>query len=541
MLKMLIVEDEKWEREGLVDFLDWRDLGAELVGLACDGFEGIDKAQVIRPDIIITDIKMPGMDGLKMSRTIRTFLPNVKIIILTGYDDFKLAKEAISISANAYILKPVEEAEMEEVFKKVVEECREDRKREQGEEKLRVLMDEAMLATRRELLTGVLKENASNEMIRQISNLDILPAEGKYAVITVRLSGLNEATGAGDMDELNTAGIDQDTFISDKADTDIQSTAILRQSVDTVFIILCRQEMSKDDLNRSAGLITDKIIEPRKCGMTAGVGAIANSISELHRSCRQARQALEYGLFWNREGIVMYTEMEELQQDNSAKVGEFLTRGNFYTKQIMHSIRAADSEKMSSLLEEMLLFLDSGRWASSSMISNYLCGLLNETSLLFYNPELSEIDEEAAGLPLLSLSDFTAMKEYVCGFFKEAIERVHARRNHKDEYVVKKVEQIILEKYMSDINIKMIAAEIYLSPNYLGSVFKKSTGMSVTDYLCQYRMEKAKELLQSPRSKISSVAEEVGIPNVSYFCSLFKDMFGIAPGEYREMILRNGK
>ena len=541
MLKMLIVEDEKWEREGLVDFLDWRDLGAELVGLACDGFEGIDKAQVIRPDIIITDIKMPGMDGLKMSRTIRTFLPNVKIIILTGYDDFKLAKEAISISANAYILKPVEEAEMEEVFKKVVEECREDRKREQGEEKLRVLMDEAMLATRRELLTGVLKENASNEMIRQISNLDILPAEGKYAVITVRLSGLNEATGVGDMDELNTAGIDQDTFISDKADTDIQSTAILRQSVDTVFIILCRQEMSKDDLNRSAGLITDKIIEPRKCGMTAGVGAIANSISELHRSCRQARQALEYGLFWNREGIVMYTEMEELQQDNSAKVGEFLTRGNFYTKQIMHSIRAADSEKMSSLLEEMLLFLDSGRWASSSMISNYLCGLLNETSLLFYNPELSEIDEEAAGLPLLSLSDFTAMKEYVCGFFKEAIERVHARRNHKDEYVVKKVEQIILEKYMSDINIKMIAAEIYLSPNYLGSVFKKSTGMSVTDYLCQYRMEKAKELLQSPRSKISSVAEEVGIPNVSYFCSLFKDMFGIAPGEYREMILRNGK
>ncbi len=539
MLKLLIVEDEKWEREGLIDFLDWKSLGAELAGLACDGFEGIDKARSIRPEIIITDIKMPGMDGLKMSSTIRTFLPNVKIIILTGYDDFKLAKEAISISANAYILKPVEEAEMEEVFRKVVEECRQDIRKEQEEEKLRELLDEAMHATRRELLSGVLKENASNEMIRQISSLDILPSTGKYAVIAARLSGLDEL-GAGDRGKLNSADIDLNTFMADEADTGTQAIAILHQSADTVFIILYRQQMNENDLSCLAGLIADKIIEQKKCRLTAGIGSIIDSIGEIHHSCQQAKEVLEYGLFWNRDGIVMYAEMEELQQDNAAKVGEFLTRGNFYTKQIMHSIRAADGEKMRCLLEEMFLFLNSGRWASHNIIANYLCGLLNETSLLFYNPDLSEIDEETAGLPLLSLSDFIAMKEYVCGFFKEVIERIHARRSFKDDYVVKKVEQIIFERYMSDINIKMIAAEIYLSPNYLGSIFKKSTGISVTDYLCQYRMEKAKELLRSPKSRISGVAEAVGIPNVSYFCSLFKDMFGIAPGEYREMILRDG-
>lgn len=539
MLKMLIVEDERWEREGLIDFLDWNSLGIELSGLACDGIEGIEKAQVIRPDIIITDIKMPGMDGLKMSRRIREFLPNTKIVILTGYDDFKLAKEAISINANAYILKPVEEDEMLDVLKKVVNECNIDIKRQEEEKKLKELLDESIVSARRDLLSVVLKENVTKETLQQIATLGILPYYNRFAVIAVGLcpqfkSDLPDKGGfiESDMDEV--------ALMLEEMSRGMNFATALYEPVGTITAIVGQSDMSANSLNNTAGSIVDSFREKRRCKAAAGIGVIVESISELHCSCRQAKEALDFSLFWGDRKIVAYTELENLQQDNASSVGEFLAEGNYFIKQLMHSVRATDDERINNLLGEMFLFINTRRWAGRDMIANFLYGLLNETSLLFYNPDLPEMEEGAAGAPLLSLSDFESIKEYVSVFFGKVLGRIKEKRNNKDEYIVKKVEQLIMERYKYDISIKTIAAEIYLSPNYLGSIFKKCTGKPLNDYLCQYRMEKAKELLQSPKYKVSRVAREVGIPNASYFCLLFKNMFGIAPGEYQEMIIRGG-
>jgi two-component system response regulator YesN len=204
----------------------------------------------------------------------------------------------------------------------------------------------------------------------------------------------------------------------------------------------------------------------------------------------------------------------------------------------MHALRSADRERLEELLEEMFRFIEDNKWAEKSMIVNLLYGLLNETSLLFYNTNLSELDEGTAGALLLSLPDYRSVRGYARSFFEKAISIIQDKKGNKEEYVVRKVEQIVMERFNSDISIKTIAAEIYLSPNYLGSIFKKSMGVPFNDYLCQYRMEKAKELLKSPKNKVSKVAAEVGIPNSSYFCQLFKEMFGIAPGEYQDRILR---
>ena len=127
MLKMIIIEDEKLEREGLVDFFDWNDMGVQIIGTACDGIEGMELAEHTKPDIIITDIKMPGMNGLDMSKKIKEILPETKIIILTGYGDFKFAKQAIGISVSAYILKPIEEEELISTVKSIVMECKKNK------------------------------------------------------------------------------------------------------------------------------------------------------------------------------------------------------------------------------------------------------------------------------------------------------------------------------------------------------------------------------------------------------------------------------
>jgi len=107
MYRLMIVEDEKWEREGLQDFLDWENLGIKVTGCASNGIEGKKLAEEIQPHIIITDIKMPLMDGIQMSREIRSFLPETYIIILSGYDEFDYAKQAFEFDATAYLLKPL--------------------------------------------------------------------------------------------------------------------------------------------------------------------------------------------------------------------------------------------------------------------------------------------------------------------------------------------------------------------------------------------------------------------------------------------------
>ncbi len=535
MLKMMIVEDERWEREGLVDFLDWNGLGIELSGLACDGFEGIEKAQTICPDIIITDIKMPGMDGLKMGLKIREFLPGVKIIILTGYDDFKLAREAISINATAYILKPVEEEEMLDVLKKVVNECNADIKRLEEGKTLKELLDASVIASRRVLLSDVLKGNATKETLQQISVLGILPLCGRVAVIAVRIH-LPDKAALHNSNRFFEA--DTEACLTENINGEMQFSAALYEEEGSIFIIAGQNDMTEEDLNNAARSVLEDLYVKKGCKAVAGIGAIVGSMNELHYSCRQAKDAMDFCLFWGDRETMAYTQLEYLQRDSVTSVGEFLARGNYFARQLMHSVRAADDERTNSLLEEMFLFIDTNRWADRNMISNFLFGLLNETSMLFYNPDLSEVDEGSAGAPLLSLSDIRSIREYIFGFFGKVLGRICEKINNKDEYIVKKIEQIIMERYKSDIGIKTIAAEIYLSPNYLGIIFKRCTGKSLSNYLCQYRMEKAKELLQSPKNKVSRVAREVGIPNASYFCSLFKEMYGIAPGEYQEMVIR---
>lgn len=561
MLKLLIVEDEKWEREGLMDFLDWESLGIDLSGAACDGFEGIDKARVLRPDIIITDIKMPGMDGLKMGQSIREFIPDVKIIILTGYDDFKLAREAINMNANAYILKPVEEEELLEILKKIADECVNDAKKKEEHRMLKELLDESFVASRRELLLGLLDDKASGDtaskdIAKQASSLGILPSTGIYSVIAVEVfqgdSARMAADPAGDADhtgKADTAGKAEHMGKTDLAvdlegaDAGLRSDLVkvginfataVTEDNRALFILAVQRDISSDVLRHAAGAISD-YYNKRGVSTITGIGAPVEGTAELYRTSRQAREALDFAYFWREEPAVDYSELAVLQQENAAKTGEFLAKGNDFTKQLMNALRAGDSEKIGCLLDELFRLVEKNKWLDKNIITNFLYGLLNETSLLFRAANLQEQEEGTAGMALLNLTDYDSMKEQVFGFFGKASKAIRDRKNNKDEYIVKRVVQLIAERYNMDISIKTIAAEVYLSPNYLGSIFRKCTGVQLNDYLCQFRMEKAKELLLCPKNKVSKVAREVGIPNVSYFCQVFRETFGVAPGEYQEI------
>lgn len=171
-------------------------------------------------------------------------------------------------------------------------------------------------------------------------------------------------------------------------------------------------------------------------------------------------------------------------------------------------------------------------------VISLLNSIIYEAALLEYHLNKSVGSDRDYCREFMQLETFDEMKNYLREFLFNTIRKLNEKRNNKDEGVVKNVIKIIEERYMKDISLKVLAAEVFLSPNYLGTIFKKFVGKSFNDYLTEYRMEKAKELLINSNKKIAKVAEDVGIPNTSYFCMVFKNSFGMSPKEYKEMILR---
>ncbi|MCX7711445.1 MAG: response regulator [Clostridia bacterium] len=539
MLKLLIIEDERWEREGLVDFLDWGSLGIEIAGCACDGKEGIEMAASIRPDIIITDIKMPGMDGITMSKKIKEFLPEVKMIILTGYDDFRFAREAITFNANGYLLKPVEEEEMLELIKKITRSCEAEKHRLTYETDLLKQISDQKNIVKDKILLDLYEGKLMDKDHLKVLNI-LNPATGvkAYAAVGVRL--IPEYEAESDCNEkltlkrnLNKEEIEQ------SLDKDSYVLKLNDDMEDECFIYLSLIN-GQYDLDEAVGKIKEYFGKSPDLNAVIGIGESVESLYNIRTSCLQARTAMEFGVFWDSPGVFYINEVEKLQRDFVGSSGEFLMRGNYYSKQIIFSIRSANVERIHELMREMFSFISTNKGATRDFICNYIYGLINEAALLLFgmNEDIENIYENISdlGKQVLMLKSFSHMQRFMLRFYERIIVYLLDKRNNKDEHIVKKVIQLVEKKYMMDINLKTIAAEVFLSPNYLGSVFKKGMGKAFNDYLTEYRMEKAKDLLKSPKNKVSWVAQAVGMSNTSYFCVVFKSTYGMAPGEYQEML-----
>lgn len=525
MLRMLIVEDEKLEREGLVDFFDWNSFGIEIAGVACDGIEGLEFAERIKPDIIITDIKMPGLDGITMSKKIRDFLPQAKIIILTGYDDFKYTKEAIRFRANAYILKPVEDDEMLNVIQNVLEECKSDRNMETKLSKGYYIERNKFVM---DLLQGKLD---SDEIERRIFEYKVdLKVKNEFIVIVIKL---NE-----DKNKLLNS-------LSSQIENMINEHIFLKVNFEDEKVIAICLNIS-DKQNKFLSSICERLLKhtmEKELLTTIGVGKTVGSLLEIKDSFERAKESVEYGVFWNVSGLIYYKDILEDQKNYNEKIGEFIIKGNNLSKELIHMVASLEENRVYELLKEIFELFYQNKNVDKKYIYDYLYNIIYETSLLVFsfnkNSEEVVVSRNDFVKQFLELKSLKQMEDNIYTFFDRIIRTINEKRNKKDEYIIKSVIKLIEDKYMTDICLKNIASEVFLSPNYLGNIFKKYIGKSFNDYLSEYRMEKAKELLKTSNKKVSVIASEIGIPNTSYFCMVFKSIFGMSPREYQEIILRS--
>jgi two-component system response regulator YesN len=523
MLKMLIVEDERWEREGLLDFLDWKEMGIEIAGAACDGIEGLEMALAIQPDIIVTDISMPGMNGIEMSKRIREQLPLVRIVVLTGYDDFGYAREAIHFRADDYVLKPVEEEDMRRTLLKTVQECEKEQQIRSAQDHLHIQLQAHERIAVDNLLSDLLMGRPKPELLKHAWNEFSVSSQVEAYVVCVW-----RAKHACTLEQINQV-LNRSCMVQ------------FGESFDGETAIIVPLQAGEAG-SRIAEVLWQAAPETCRSEWLIGVGGDVSTLVQVHESYKQAQEAIHFGIFLggSGSGIVSYREEEQAKRNFTVHAPGFMKKWQDISKQIRFRVLSFDEKGMNELLDELFQEIVSHRGAGKAYIGTLFNSMISELSHLVdsKNEDIAMLENDQPH-DLLVCENLQDMRVYVQGFLISLMSRLSVKRTHKDEYVIEKVIELVETNYRSsEISLTMIAGEVFLSPNHLGMIFKKAMGKTLHGYLMEYRMNKAEELLRTTTHKVSWVAKEVGIPGTSYFCTLFKQSHGMTPREYQEFMLR---
>jgi len=536
MYQLLIVEDEKWEREGLRDFLDWASLGIKVAGFACNGVEGKKMAEEVRPDIIITDIKMPLMDGIQMARDVRAFLPDVYIIVLTGYDEFEYAKQTFDFHAFAYLLKPIRRKDIEQTIRSVLIQLEDKENKEKELIALKSQWINYATNNRDYLLIDFLKQKTGLKYIYELPLMKLLNTYNNKLVVILSLS-LNQG------ERERSLGTDTVRNVTKMINTMLGTGGVavpcgeLRDDA----VICIDAPSDKRELETIILNIIGEIKNKFGIYCIAAVGETADELEFMPRSYAQARETLSFRFIADYGELLFYSSILDSDRKDWDLTGKLIEKADSLSVNIVHYIQTGDINRSIELVDDFLAMLRENPSYAKILLNRFIFDIINGfNSILTNNMEdgvyVALWDPEKQRVDYTMLYSLPQTRKFITGFLSRIA--VNMKKHCRDDNIARTVLKIIEERYPEELNLKHISKEINLYPYYIGSIFKEYTGKRFNEYLNCYRIDKAKEILQNKNMKVSDLAEAVGIPNSSYFCCLFKKKFGISPGEYGELINR---
>lgn len=490
--RILIVEDDRIIRKSIIN-ADWSSIQAQVVGEATDGERGLEIIKATNPHLIVTDINMPFMDGITFAKKVREINPSIRIIFLTGYDNFEYVHEAVLLKSDDYLLKPINHEVLLEKAQVALNAWFEEN---QKQEKLTA----SFPLLQQEFLSQVLFNSAEVEQTdihNELLKLGIYLAGPEYLVMDVRIQDYSE-------------DIDLYCYLKEwQMDTEIE---ILSFQYNEVFIILSVEkerilwiDRFTDDL---IGTLDKKI--HHRVHLTTS--SIYSEIQDIETAIVEAKSKMEY-----KKIQINVDELNDL---------EFSDNYSDYINQVKNYISVL---KVQSLhLEEVKRFLFS--------IVVYLCIIYNQQT----KKKSDQLNQFVTGQKVLQTRTIPEAIKVV----EELIDEIEHSSNEQN--LIEKSESLVyqalnyIERHFTERELSLVnvAKEIHVTPPYLSNLFKDKTGKNFTEYLLELRMEKAKDLLGNTSLRVQEIAEEIGYLNPHYFSSTFKKYTKMTPLEFRKSLLQ---
>lgn len=494
MYRVMIVDDEKYIRRSIMNRIDWGKYGLEVVGEAANGEEAYTGVQLYQPDIILVDIRMPVLDGLGLIKLLAEEHRRIRVIILSAYQDFSYAKKAIQLGVEDYLLKPVDEVELEQVLVKIIKEL--DR-----EEKC---VSVPILDLTRWEQAGF----KGNKFLFTVFWLPGIPEEAQWKLAV---------------------GVLYDVVknVSFKEIPLLEVYEVKSGAPEKCVLFLWNSDRMKADTVSRILLAVVNLVKQQYPGIRAAVTPVFKDSSEAEKMALRAVQILKYKIFEpdrpvfdsscikkedsgeflearQRISVLYNISMREEYGGLKEVTGRILT-------ECLPGIRQV--RELEYLVDELMVILR----ALAKKTGNHY-----DVKLLFHDFSRSDYLLEYENLGILT----EAVREIV-----RAILGFRVESSNKD--VTKAIREYIQTHFMENLTTKIISEKFHLNSTYLSTLFKEKSGMTLTAYIEGIRMENAKELLKNEGLTIADVAETVGYLDTNYFGKVFKKYSGITPGQYR--------
>lgn len=538
MLKIFLVEDEFVVREGIKNNIDWMNEGFLFCGEAADGELAYKLIQREQPDIIITDIKMPFMSGLELSRLIKNELPQSKIIILSGYEEFRYAQEAIKIGVTEYLLKPISSNQLIKVVKKVAKEIVDEQNERDNFEKYKKEMEENQTYIKRrffdEMIGGTL---STAEILEYGKKIGFEMSAGYYKLIlfTYGVNGENEGYSNELMELIQTL---KDINFKYKRiicfDRGIEGSALLVKG------------NSLEELERtSKGYIEEikKVLSRyRDVNYFGGIGISVSRLSRLSQSYESAARAFARRFILDENTIISSDELIDLSCEDDGTSITDLELGSLDIKKAEAFLKSGEANEIEFFVDEFLKSITQNA-KKSLLFKQYILMNMHFTILTFLKEigktdvlteeiftEMNDIKEV--------LEDIQKVKAYLIRIFSIAIEQRDLLRTKRYHHMIEQSKAYINEHYGDEnMSLNVVAAYVNISPSHFSTVFSRETGNSFIKYLTDLRLNKAKELLKCSDLRCSEISMQVGYKDPHYFSYLFKKEQNCTPMQYRNLVV----
>lgn len=527
MYNVLLADDEVLDLRGMERFIPWDKLGMNVAAVVSSGFAALDFIKQQPVDILITDIRMPIMSGLELSREALQLLPQLKIIFVSGYEDFHYAKQAMELNVQSYVLKPVQDEEMVEVLRKVKHQL--DEKALQS--RLKSNYYKTLPVLKNDMLMGLLEGQQSPEEWKLDEGLLLQCGMNPNPSVLHRTAVI----------EIDDVAWKLNAYSEEEAKRIVGSLyqSLAEHCEENGIRSLCRissrqfamvlQEEQLEACETVLGCLIKRIENHFPVTITIGLSNPAFSLQAIRSSYGEAKQALEYKMLAGKSRLIRYTElesggMEDVQSLDMRLDALFAEMSNYRLVQLHDEL-----ENVFALLRRMKSKSTVYNFAIQviSRLDAYLAGL-NENLFQMLGMRMENLDI------LFKFETMDDIQSWLRRQVFEISEMLHVKKQKKNGKLLESVCAYVEEHLGQNIALRDVSNLFSFSPNHLGVLFKQGTGINFSDYVVERRMEKACRLLQNPRYKIFEVAGQVGYKNLTYFSRQFKDKYGMTPGDYRK-------
>lgn len=520
--KVLIVDDEYFIGKLIYKLVDWDIKHLECVNILDNGEDAIDYIRNNTPDIVITDIRMPGISGLDLIRETRDISNKIQYIIISGYREFEYAREAMKYGIDHYVLKPINKDDLSEALDDVIKILGEIENKEAREKRLIETVESSKKIIKSSILKDIIENNDYDKSI-------FLNKDSKlFRAINIKLDYENIEQVYKKQDSITAAKV---VDIANKIlETNVgEVIGCNKEFLNIFFLFNYSMEEAKSIrgiLNTILSKINEYLIGFERYRATIGVGNEKSELNDIKISINEAHYTIEKRL---RIGINRVIYFEDINKENlSDKYADIM---NEYNDELRRSIESFNIEKIKYILSDVFRKISDGQNEDIVyQIYDRIYGLFKD-----YSDEKIEEEYRDALSLLNSCCNLSDCKKVILKYVLDCLEYIKSKSEGRVLKPIRTMISYIKDNYREKITIEDMAEIVDLNPIYLGSLFKKEIGLNFSSYLIKVRIDAAKSLLIETNYTIAAIGSEVGYKDTRYFSQLFEKTVGIKPALYRKI------